>query len=74
MDDDQIIGQILLGRLGLSVCLSQRLEKLKKMKKMWKKGNVVGCMEFCKKIVESDDDGSMTRAITILINHRRSTL
>ena len=59
MDDDQIIGQILLGRLGLSVCLSQRLEKLKKMKKMWKKGNVVGCMEFCKKIVESDDDGSM---------------
>ena len=40
--DDQIIGHVLLGRLGLSSCLVERFEKLGSLKKLWMAGKHSG--------------------------------
>ena len=49
----------MLGRSALSVCLSERKERLLALKKKWSLGDVLGCVDFCKVLVAADkDDGS----------------
>lgn len=71
LTDDHIIGQILLGRLGLTACLSQRLEKLKELKKNWRQGDVWRCAQYCKKLVSSDEDGSQ-ESVAVVADFLRS--
>jgi len=57
--DDGVIGQILLGRLGATSCLGERLEKMNKLKDLWSHGDVAGCLTYCTCLMEDDEDGSM---------------
>mmetsp|Transcript_11392 Transcript_11392/g.20712 ORF Transcript_11392/g.20712 Transcript_11392/m.20712 type:complete len:900 (+) Transcript_11392:327-3026(+) len=63
--DDQIIGQVLLGRLGLSVCLSDRIEKIKSLRKKWAAGKVLECFRAMSEIMDDDDDGSLEGAAVV---------
>ncbi|GMH62317.1 hypothetical protein TL16_g12609 [Triparma laevis f. inornata] len=63
--DDQIIGQVLLGRLGLSVCLSERIEKIKVLRKKWAAGKVSECFRTMSEIMDDDDDGSLEGAAVV---------
>mmetsp|Transcript_18047 Transcript_18047/g.36710 ORF Transcript_18047/g.36710 Transcript_18047/m.36710 type:complete len:871 (+) Transcript_18047:174-2786(+) len=63
--DDQVIGQILLGRLGLSVCLAERIEKIKVLSLKWSEGRVGECFKFMNQIMDGDDDGSLEGAAVV---------
>jgi hypothetical protein len=64
--DDQIIGQILLGRLGLSTCLGDRMDKLEKLRGMWSDGDVRGALKEMENIVDDDEDGAMEGAAVVV--------
>ena len=63
--DDQVIGQILLGRLGLSVCLAERLEKIRILSKKWADGKAGECFKLMNQIMDCDDDGSLEGAAVV---------
>jgi WD40 repeat protein len=63
VNDDGVIGQILLGRLGATSCLGDRLEKMNKLRSLWSAGDVLGCLSYCSALISEDsEDGTMEGA------------
>ena len=71
-DDDRGIGQVLLGRLSLSVSLGERRDRLEGLKRKWVAGDVMGCVESCQAFVDGDREDGGAEGAAVVVDFLRA--